>query len=50
METRELMASILAKHTGRTLREVYEKTANDTYFDAREAIAFGLADGILERF
>lgn len=50
METRELMASILAKHTGRTLEEVYEKTANDTYFNAQEAIEFGLVDGILEHF
>lgn len=50
MGTRELTASLLAKHTGRTIEEIYEKTANDTYFDADEAIAFGLADGVLERF
>lgn len=50
MATRELTASLLAKHTGRTLEEIFEKTASDTYFGAQEAIDFGLADKVLERF
>ena len=50
MATRTLMAQILAKHTGRTLEEVYGKTMQDTYFNATEAIAFGLADAVLEHF
>ena len=44
MRTRQTMAELLAKHSGHTLEEVYEKTAKDTYFDAEEAVAWGLAD------
>ncbi|MDD6071872.1 MAG: ATP-dependent Clp protease proteolytic subunit [Clostridiales bacterium] len=47
MKTRETTATILAKHTGKTIEEIYEKTATDTYFGAEEAIAFGLADRII---
>ena len=47
MKTWETTAKILAKHTGKTIEEIYEKTATDTYFGAEEAIAFGLADRII---
>ena len=49
LRTREITADLLAKHSGHTLEEVYEKTARDTYFDADEAVAWGLADGILRK-
>ena len=42
-----LASSEFAKHTGRTLEEVYEKNARDTYFEAEEAVAWGLADRII---
>ena len=42
-----LARSEFAKHTGRTLEEVYEKNARDTYFEAEEAVAWGLADRII---
>lgn len=45
MGLRKTLAEILAKHTGHTVREVYEKTATDYYFDACEAFAWGLSDG-----
>ena len=45
MSLRKTLAEILAKHTGHTVQEVYEKTATDSYFDAREAFAWGLSDG-----
>lgn len=48
METRQIAAEILVKHTGRTLEEIFEKTASDCYFTAEEAINFGLADTILK--
>ena len=48
MKTRETVAKIIAEHTGKSLKEVYKKTATDSYFDAEEAIKFGLADGIIE--
>lgn len=47
MKTREITGKLIAKHTGHTLEEVYEKTAKDTYFYAQEAIEFGLADHII---
>ena len=47
METREITASILADHTGHTIEEVYEKTRQDSYFNAEEAVAWHLADRII---
>lgn len=47
METRECLAKILAEKTGKKLDEIYEETKQDRYFDAEEAIEFGLADEIL---
>lgn len=49
MRTREITASILAKHTGHTVEEVYEKTKTDSYFGAEEAVAWRLADRIIAR-
>lgn len=48
MRTREITGRILAEHTGRTLEEIYEKTAVDSYFYADEAVEFGLADRIID--
>lgn len=48
MHTREITGKILAEHTGRTLEEIYEKTATDSYFYAEEAVGFGLADRIID--
>ena len=42
-KTRESLAEIIADRTGRPLDEVYKITANDTFFDVKEAIEFGLA-------
>ena len=47
LRTREIMCGILAEHTGRTLEEIYEKTASDSFFYADEAIKFGLADKVV---
>ena len=47
-ETREALARIIAEKTGKTLEEIYEVTASDTYYSAEEAIAFGLATGIMK--
>ena len=48
MKTREALCGILAKHTGKRLEEIYEKTAKDSWFDAEEAVSFGLADRIIQ--
>ena len=47
MQARETTAAIIAAHTGRTLEEVYARTATDSYFNAGEAVAWGLADRII---
>lgn len=47
-ETREALARIIADKTGKSLEEIYEVTANDTYYSAKEAIDFGLATEILD--
>ena len=46
LETREIVNSILAKHTGKSLSEVNKATSFDNYMNAEEAIAFGLCDAI----
>ncbi|WP_099203912.1 ClpP family protease [Scatolibacter rhodanostii] len=48
MKTREIIAEIIAEHTGKTLDEIYKVTANDTFFNAKDAIAFGLADNMIK--
>lgn len=47
METRNILCDIIAERTGRTLEEVCEKTATDSYFRVEEAIRFGLATGVV---
>lgn len=49
MKTREVIGSIIGKHTGKSMDEVYAAMAKDTYFDATQALEFGLADAIIER-
>lgn len=46
-EARESLARIIANKTGKSIRTIYKLTANDTYYSAEEAIAFGLATEIL---
>lgn len=50
MQTRETVGRILAGHTGHSLEEVLEKTATDCYFSAPEAVAWGLADRVVDHF
>ena len=47
LKTRERIASILAEATGHTSEEILDITATDRYFDADEALEFGLADRII---
>lgn len=47
-ETRAALAKIIAEKTGKSLDEIYEVTASDTYYSAEEAIEFGLATGIMK--
>lgn len=38
----------IAEKTGKSLEEIYEKTREDSYFNAQEAIVYGLATGIVD--
>lgn len=49
MRARQTIADIIARHTGKALEEVLAKTASDSYFDAQEAIDWGLADRIIHQ-
>lgn len=47
METRKILCKIISERTGRSLKEVYRKTKEDTYFTAEEAVRFGIATSII---
>lgn len=47
-EVRETLAKMIAEKTGKTLKEIYKITTNDTVFNAEEAIKFGFATNIWE--
>ena len=47
METRQIIARVIAEHSGKTIEEVLAKTASASFFRAEEAVSFGLADRII---
>ncbi len=47
METREMLAAIIADVTGKPLEEIYELTKEDTFFNAKEACEYGLATSVI---
>ena len=47
METRQIIARVIAEHSGKNMEEILAKTANDCFFRAEEAVKFGLADHII---
>lgn len=47
-ECREINCNIIAERTGHSIVEIYEKTKNDTFFKADEALEFGLATEIVK--
>ena len=47
MRTREITAEVISRHSGHTLEEVYEMTSHDAWFEAPEAVEWGLADKII---
>lgn len=49
MKSRRELCSILADCTGKSLQQIYCQTRKDTYFDAEGAVAFGLADRIIQK-
>ena len=47
-QSQEIIAGIIAEKTGKSLEEIYEKTRADSYFNAQEAMDYGLATGIVD--
>ena len=47
METRQIVAGVIAEHSDKSMEEILAKTANDSYFRAEQAVEFGLADHII---
>lgn len=48
LEMKRKMNQILAKHTGKTEKEIEEATRFDHFFSAQESVEFGLADKIID--
>ncbi|MCR4945545.1 MAG: ATP-dependent Clp protease proteolytic subunit [Lachnospiraceae bacterium] len=48
MKTREMLGQIMSERTGKSIEEVYEKTKDDTYMSAEEALEFGIATEICD--
>ncbi|MGN0586922.1 MAG: ClpP family protease [Oscillospiraceae bacterium] len=47
MDIRKILVGIIAERTGKSMNSVYKKTKKDSYFDAEEAVKFGLATCII---
>ena len=50
MRIRDITGEVLSRHTGMSLDRVFELTAQDTYFEAEDAIEAGLADAVIASF
>lgn len=47
LETRTLLNGILAKHTGKSIKEIEKATSFDNFMNAEEAVNFGICDRIV---
>ncbi len=47
MKTRERLCQVIAQRTGKDLKEIYEKTREDSFFTVQEALDFGIATGVV---
>ena len=50
LETKAITNGILAKHTGKTVKEIDKATAFDNFMNAKEAVEFGICDEIRNIF
>jgi ATP-dependent Clp protease protease subunit len=49
VRVRNQLEAILARHTGRSVEELRHDTDRDRVFDAEGAVAYGLADHLLDQ-
>ena len=47
IETRNVLAQIVSDVTGRSLEDILKVTSEDSYYNAEEALEFGLATGMI---
>lgn len=47
--TRDKLNHILSEHTGKTLKRIQQDTDRDNWLTAREAVAYGLCDNVIEK-
>ena len=47
-KVQKILCEIISEKTGKSLKEVQSKTQKDSYFDAEEAVEFGLATSIIK--
>lgn len=50
LETKAITNGILAKHTGKSIKEINKATSFDNFMNAKEAIEFGICDEICNIF
>ncbi len=46
MSTRDLLSTLLSRHTGKSVKEVTKALSFDNFMNAQEAIEFGLVDSV----
>jgi ATP-dependent Clp protease, protease subunit len=49
MKTKEMGANLLAKNCGQTFEKVMKDFDRDYWMDAKESIAYGIVDGVIEK-
>ena len=49
-KVKEIGAKILAKNCGKTMEQIMKDFDRDYWMDAKEAIEYGIVDGIIEKF
>lgn len=47
IETRNIVNGILAKHTGKTKKEIDDATHYDNYMNSTESVSFGICDKVV---
>ena len=45
---KDTLAELMASHTGKTAEDIRKDTERNHYMDAKEALAYGIIDEILE--
>ncbi len=48
VQTKELLNEMIAKHTGKDIKQVKEDTERDKFMNAKEALEYGIVDKIIE--